>query len=1166
MGLIDKLREFFSRPLPASRPAPDPSRGALIDLAPPTASSVSHADPAGEQERERLLFMQGPAVVLRWLVHPMGQVQYASPNAASLFGYSAADFMNGTINYRQVVHPEDLDRVEAEMSRHAGEGIERFEQQYRIVRSDGVVRWLDDYTVVGRDQHGAVTHYEGYVIDATHRQQAEAALRASEERYRTLYEDTPSMYFTVDEWGGVLSVNQFGAAQLGYSAAELMGKSVLDVFVEADREAAATYLGQCLKEPGRVFHWELRKSRKDGSWLWAKETARAVLTADGRKVVLVVCEDITERRWVEEELARQRVFLRSVIDINPHMVFVKDRQGRFLLANQAVADNAGTSLENLLGKTDADFAPAEQAELFRRDDLEVMNTGQPKFVRNEPLTDARGRLHWLETIKLPFQLEHGQYQQVLGVATDITERVRVEAALRESEARYRQLIETAEEGVWVLDIDGNTSLVNAKMTALLGYSSSEMIGRPIFAFMSEESRALAELAFDPRRLGLKESHDFRFRRQDGSDLWAIVAASPILDLEGRYAGALGMITDITTRKHAERELNHTVSLLQTTLESTADGILVVDRNGHIVSFNKRFGDMWRIPLAILETRDDEAAIAHVLNQLVNPNAFVRRVRELYAEPEADSFDVLEFKDGQVFERYSHPQWLDGVPIGRVWSFRDVTQRLRAEEAVHQTEEKYRMMFENAVEGIFQSTPSGRFLTVNPAMARMLGYESPEDLITHTTDIPNQLYVEPQLRDRITRMLEELGSVQGFVFQAYRKDGSTLWISVSARAVRAENGELLYYEGTTEDITDRIRAAEAEAELRVALEKAADEWAQTFDSMEAPILILDSAGRIARFNRAAHALTGPAPQSGWIGRYLRDLGDNEPWKQAAEAAHLVATTGTAVAWQVRDEQTGSTWDVTAARSGRRGARNSQIIVVARDVTRMIELQSSLRRSETMSAMGLLVAGVAHEVRNPLFSISANLDAFEARAGPETPYREILGRLRIEVDRMARLMQDLLEYGKPARPVLIPESIESVLTEAISTCAGIAAKHGAPVTSRIAPGLPLVPMDRPRLVQVFQNLLQNAIQYSPAGQPVMLEAYRHGSDEVPRVMITVSDSGPGFEPGDLPRVFEPFFSRRREGTGLGLAIVQRIVDDHGGTIIAQNQPAGGGRMLVQLPGQS
>ncbi len=257
-----------------------------------------------ELQGERRLFLQGPAVVFRWRAEPGGPVEYVSPNAAEVFGRPAADFLEGRVLYESVIHPEDLERVTGELASYCAENVNRFEQHYRIVRPDRAVRWLDDYTQLSRDANGRVTHYEGYVLDVTRRHEADSARRASEERYHALYDDTPSMYFTVDPAGRVLSVNQYGAAELGYTVEQLIGESVLCVFHEPDRATALEHVARCVAEPGRVFHWELRKVRKDGSILWVKETARAVRGADGALVMLVVCEDVTERKRTEEQLRR----------------------------------------------------------------------------------------------------------------------------------------------------------------------------------------------------------------------------------------------------------------------------------------------------------------------------------------------------------------------------------------------------------------------------------------------------------------------------------------------------------------------------------------------------------------------------------------------------------------------------------------------------------------------------------------------------------------------------------------------------------------------------------------------------------------------------------------------------------------------------------------------
>src|SRR5574341_2627988 len=211
----------------------------------------------------------------------------------------------------------------------------------------------------------------------------------------------------------------------------------------------------------------------------------------------------------------------------------------------------------------------------------------------------------------------------------------------------------------------------------------------------------------------------------------------------------------------------------------------------------------------------------------------------------------------------------------------------------------------------------------------------------------------------------------------------------------------------------------------------------------------------------------------------------------------------------------------------------------------ELEQSLRRRERMAAMGALVLGVAHEVRNPLFGISSTLDALEARLRPEGIAHH-LETLRSQVDRLGKLMNDLLEYGRPQALERQPEELPGMLAEASRACDYLARAKGARVELELRSELGALPVDRKRIVQVFQNLLENALHQSPPGGCVKVELERGDDGSLARV--AVRDRGPGFSADDLPHVFEPFFTRRKGGTGLGLSIVQRIVEQHGGLVEA------------------
>jgi signal transduction histidine kinase len=350
-------------------------------------------------------------------------------------------------------------------------------------------------------------------------------------------------------------------------------------------------------------------------------------------------------------------------------------------------------------------------------------------------------------------------------------------------------------------------------------------------------------------------------------------------------------------------------------------------------------------------------------------------------------------------------------------------------------------------------------------------------------------------------------------------------------------------------TEALRGSEAE------LRRAASEWQQTFAAIESPVLLVDLEGRIVRANRAASEQAG---RSDLAERSLDSLGAAEPWLTAARLVARVAEARSSAPAEVRDAASRRTWDMAANLvTHHASGAGDRAIVVARDITRMVELQETVRREERMAAMGSLVAGVAHEVRNPLFGISGTLETLSARLGPNESLAKYFAMLKRDVARLRALMQDLLDYGKPARLALAPSFLGAIVAEAVRSCEPLA--EGLRVEARVAAGLPAVCVDRARMVQVFENLVRNALQHSPAGGRVIIEA---GQQDAESVWCSVRDFGPGFRAQDLPRLFEPFFTKREDGTGLGLSIAQRIVEQHGGRMEAENHPEGGAVVRMTL----
>jgi len=278
------------------------------------------------------------------------------------------------------------------------------------------------------------------------------------------------------------------------------------------------------------------------------------------------------------------------------------------------------------------------------------------------------------------------YQSIM---RDITERKNSEEILRESEEKFRKVFEDSPIGMVMTGKDMGILTVNNSFCNMLGYSESELYGSTFRRFTHPDyipGDELEMLKLVAREIPVYHTEK-RYFKNDGSIIWGSTTVSLIRNNSGEVRFFLAMVGDITSRKIAEGELEKSFSLQNATLESTADGILVVDTNGKIVQYNQKFAEMWRIPEEVLKLMKDEAALQYVLDQLKCPGDFIGKVKILYSDPEAITSDLLEFKDGRFFERYSQPQKIGGRSVGRVWSFRDITARKKAENELIAAKEK-----------------------------------------------------------------------------------------------------------------------------------------------------------------------------------------------------------------------------------------------------------------------------------------------------------------------------------------------------------------------------------------------------------------------------------------------------------------------------------------------
>jgi PAS domain S-box-containing protein len=500
----------------------------------------------------------------------------------------------------------------------------------------------------------------------------------------------------------------------------------------------------------------------------------------------------------------------------------------------------------------------------------------------------------------------------------------------------------------------------------------------------------------------------------------------------------------------------------------------------------------------------------------------------------------------------------GNTIGLRGEGRDVTDRKQIELALRDSDERYRMLFESTPQPIFvYDEETLAFLAVNEAAIRTYGYARDEFLsmtvegIRSTEDTPALLIKTP------TGIGEPLISSP---WRHRRKDNSIIYVEMISHPLTFNGSKARLV--IVNDVSERKLLDEKQLSLHASLQQSAMEWRQTFNAIDFPVLIVDLDGHIKRLNQAAEEIAGVDAKE-IVGRNIAELENRQPWKKTSELIKAIRANGGSSSAEVKDEATGKTWAITLYLIHEFGSVGDRAILIAQDITKRIELEASVRQGEMMALLGSLVAGVAHEVRNPLFGISSILDAFETRFSDRTEYLRYTDVLRDEVGRLTVLMEELLEYGKPFKGDFYHLSVEDVIAKSLRSCLPAAELAQVSLVNNIKDPLPKLMVDRRRLSKVFVNLIENAIQHSPSGVTVRVEACEVHEAMQRWIDCSVKDCGPGILEEDRAKIFEPFFSKRRGGTGLGLAIAERIMGEHGGKLIAGNNHEGGACMTARFP---
>ncbi len=421
-----------------------------------TTSRLQASEARLLETEQRLDDAAGAAELGSWEWNVHREEIWATDRCRALFGIAR----NERLEFRgvlDIVHPEDRDTLLKALQTSL-ENRAALEAEYRVLLPDGSMRWIFTRGRVTSAAGSSESILHGVSIDISARKQLE-------ERFRRVVDVAPVGLMILGQAGTIELVNPWIESTFGYGNGKLIGQHIHALFPRSARHRLDGEGSFCVADSitaGRMAGLKSTGRRADGSELELEIRADSVPAMNGSGAqILVTMIDITERERSQRALAQERAFLRQVIDIDPNLIFAKDRQGRFTLANQAVADIYGTTVQDLIGKTDADFnSKPEEVAHFRQVDTEVMDSLDERRVAEEEITDVHGRVHFLQTVKRPIVGPDDVAHQLVGTATDITARKRAEESIRNSEEFNRSILSSLQDHVVILDRDGVVLAVN----------------------------------------------------------------------------------------------------------------------------------------------------------------------------------------------------------------------------------------------------------------------------------------------------------------------------------------------------------------------------------------------------------------------------------------------------------------------------------------------------------------------------------------------------------------------------------------------------------------------------------------------------------------------------------------------------------------------------------
>jgi len=1066
-----------------------------------------------------------------WIMDESYATAFINARMAEILGYTSDEMIGHAVT--DFMFPEDLPADCQRMESRIKGKAEVYEQKFRHKNGNAVMCLVSATPRMDNQQKFRGSF--AMVSDITERKRTEDLLRESEDRFRFLFEQSPIPYQSLDDDGRFLAVNDAWLTTLGYDRDEVIGHPFSD-FIAPEFSETYRINYPKFKTAGEI-HVEFKMKRKDGNLITVAFDGKIGHFPDGSfRQSHCVFQDVSERKRAEEALRVALVKYKTLFDTFPLGVMVSDSEGRILESNPMAEKLLGLSPEEINQRK----IDGEEWQIVRPDGTplppeefaSVRALGEKILIENQEMgiVKARGEITWISVTAAPLPLEG--YGVVITYG-DITKNKIAEDALKESEERLGSIIRVAPIGIGL--VSGRVILeVNDYICQMTGYTKNELVGqssRILYPSTEEFDRVGKEkyAAIEETGTGIIET---RWKRKDGKKI-DILLSSTALNPVDLKEGVTFTALDITKRKRAEEELH----LFKDLVEHSSDAIGMSTPEGRHYyqnqAFNLIFGTIGDYPPDTVYV--DKSVGEHVFDTIMSGGIWQGEIKMF--RPDRTVIDI--------FQRAYPIRNKNGNIIAIVGLHTDITERKRVEEALRESEEQLRIFFEKGPIGMGFISDTFRFIKVNPALCRILGYSEEEMSRLSIRDITHPDHIKADMAG-VKNLMDGEIHLYATEKRYLSKSGKTIWASTTVIAIRDDKGKFRYFLVFVEDITYRKITehvlVESEAKYRDLVENAGT-----------IIMQMNAEGKITYFNEFAQKFFGFSEQE-ILGRSPvrtimpetesvtgRDLGYiiknqiDQPEKYLHHETEIVKKDGGRfwVAWRNKPQ-----YDEDGKIYG--------IVSFGLDITDRRKAEEALFQAN--KKLNLLSSITRHDILNQLTALSGYIELSKE----VTQDAQVLDFITRE-KRAANNIQNLISFTKDYQDV----GQYRPMWQSINTIVHLLAKTVDLKSTNLIINLSHLEIYAdPLLEKVIYTLLENAMRHG--GPPNSIRFSYQIVDK--GCLILCEDDGTGIPAADKEKIFERGFGKH---TGFGLFLSREILGITGFSIRETGIPGTGARFEIFVP---